>query len=152
MAAQNAPSPATLKINFPSINTPFEAPSGGPTAPWYLAFLGLFNRTGGKVGIDGAQLTQDDADLQLLTAMSLPVRGDAAPLPFDVPPGASPYIYQAPFRGFVSVTGGTVSAVGMSRDGGVTYFTISGGLVPVFDGDLVEITYSAAPTITMIGS
>jgi hypothetical protein len=51
----------------------------------------------------------------------------------------------------VNVYGGTVSAVDLSRDAGANYFTISGGMVPVFTGDFVRVTYTVLPTMTMIG-
>lgn len=151
MAVPKGATKPTLNINFPGINTPLLSPEGGPAAPWYLAFLGYFNRTGGPTGIDGAQLVIDDANQQFLTGMSPKVHGDSAPLPYNVAIGVSPAVVQAPFRGYVNVQGGTVSAVDLSRDGGANYFTISGGLVPVFTGDFVQITYTVLPTVTMIG-
>ena len=58
--------------------------------------------------------------------------------------GASPWTYTAPFDGTVVVTGGTVSLLSWSRDGGVTFYTVSGA-IPVSRLDQVKVTYSAAP-------
>lgn len=152
MSVPKSQTASTFPNNLPSMASPLAGPDGGIAVNWYRALLALFNRTGGTSGINGAQLSIDDDSAQLFNAMSLPVHGDSAPLPMGITPGPSPFAYQAPFRGFVNVEGGTVSDVSWSRDGGVTYISISGGLTPVFTGDLVQITYSAAPTITMMGS
>ena len=101
----------------------------------------------------GPALTQAAADSSLLQAMAPPVEpiGDGAPPPFAITVGASPFIYQAPFRGTVIVQGGTISAIAFSRDHS-TFYTYPTGVVPVFTGDVVKVTYSGTPTMTMIGA
>lgn len=141
-----------LKINLPGQNMPVLTQQGTFSMPWYQAFIGFLNRTGGGAGIDSATLLQDDNDNSAISAMFAPVGPGNAPQPYAVTPGASPWTYQAPFAGFVSVQGGTVSAVALSGDGGSTYFTISGGLAPVLEGSYVKVTYTVAPTVTMIGA
>ena len=59
--------------------------------------------------------------------------------------GVSPWVYTAPFDGSVTVTGGTVSALGLSRDSGVTFYAVS-GVIPVSRLDRVQVTYSALPS------
>lgn len=154
----STPPPAfQTNVAFPNINTPLamtgpDMPSsGGPTSPWYRFFTTLWTRTGGQQGINGAALTQASSDQALLIAMNAQPIGDGVPLPIVITPGASPYSYQAPFRGTVLINGGTVSAISFCRDGS-TQFAFPTGVIPVFTGDVVTVTYSGAPSMTMIGS
>ena len=63
--------------------------------------------------------------------------------------GPSPFAYQAPKKGFVIITGGTVSAVTFTRVG--TYSTgMVSGMFPVSLGDILTVTYSGTPTITFV--
>lgn len=64
--------------------------------------------------------------------------------------GASPYTYTAATDGVVTVTGGTVSAIGYGRRGTFTTLGVTSGLVPVKQGDAVRVTYTSAPTMRMI--
>jgi hypothetical protein len=68
-----------------------------------------------------------------------------------VQPTASPFSFQAPSRGSLAVSGGTVSAILLSR-GRVSGVNIgfTNGPVPMAAGDTVSITFSAAPTINFI--
>lgn len=68
-----------------------------------------------------------------------------------VTPGASPYTYTAPFRGFLIVQGGTVSLIEFSR-GGTTYRNVgvTAGAIPANSQDLIRITYTVAPTLTFV--
>ena len=63
--------------------------------------------------------------------------------------GASPYVYTAPTAGIVTVTGGTVSALTLTHAGHVTSVTTNPATLYVSVGDMVTITYSAAPTVTL---
>lgn len=63
--------------------------------------------------------------------------------------GASPYSYEAPRDGFVSIVGGTVSAVAYIRQGVTTAIGVP-SIVPVKKGDTVRITYTVAPTVVLI--
>ena len=67
-----------------------------------------------------------------------------------ITPGASPYSYTAPFWGSVAVTGGTVSAIAISRQGTSIATGLTVGVFPVARGDVLTVTYSVAPTITFI--
>ena len=62
---------------------------------------------------------------------------------------ASPYTYTATADGFVSIVGGTVSGLAYVRQGVTTALAV-GPMVPVKKGDGVRITYSVAPTVTVI--
>ena len=61
-------------------------------------------------------------------------------------PGASPWTYTAPADGSVLITGGTVSAVALSRDGTTFYALPIAGITPVSRLDSVKTTYTGAPT------
>ena len=155
--AVTRPAPGIGNSAFPSITTPLETtppgapPSGGPSAPWYQFLRALWVRTGSQQGIDGPALTASVADNTLELAAIPPDFGDGAPPPFGIAVGASPFSFQAPFRGTVLISGGTVSALQWTRDGS-TFFTYPTGVVEVFTGDVVKVTYSGLPTMTMIGS
>lgn len=61
----------------------------------------------------------------------------------------SPMTYVATQKGFMVVSGGTVSAIAFSRDG--TAFYTSGeitGSFPLSNGDSLRITYTVIPTLT----
>lgn len=93
---------------------------GNTTRGWYSLFAGFF--TGQATG-----------PAALLTA------------------GPSPYTYKATQGGTLIIQGGTVSLVSFSRDG-VTNFNTGQiqGLFPLSQGDLLIITYSAAPNVAFI--
>lgn len=63
--------------------------------------------------------------------------------------GASPFDYEAPRDGFVSIVGGTVSAVALVRQGVSTSLGVV-AVVPVKKGDTVRITYTVAPTVRLV--
>ncbi len=63
----------------------------------------------------------------------------------------SPFVYSAPAKGFVLLSGGTVSAVAFSRDG-VTYYATGeiAGQFTLSAQDFLKVTYSVAPTMTFV--
>lgn len=65
-------------------------------------------------------------------------------------PSASPYSFTATSTGRVAISGGTVSLVRVGRLD--SFFDVGqvAGLVPVRKGDVVEITYTVAPTVTFL--
>jgi hypothetical protein len=63
--------------------------------------------------------------------------------------GASPFDYLAARDGFVSIVGGTVSAVALIRQGASTSLGVV-AVVPVKKGDTVRITYTVAPTVNLV--
>jgi len=63
--------------------------------------------------------------------------------------GASPFAYQATQKGFVIVTGGTVSSIQFTRTG--TYSTgQTAGVFPVSLADILTVTWSVKPTMTFV--
>jgi hypothetical protein len=145
MATQN------LKVSFPAQSQPVEMqPAGTFQAAWYYFFQQLFNRSGGQAGVDTVALKSEADSTATLQAMSQPLRGNTKPPFMPVTPGASPFSFVAPFAGDVVITGGTVSATALSRDG-TNFITYPPGVVRVAQGDTVKVTYSAAPTMTMVG-
>lgn len=71
--------------------------------------------------------------------------GYAAPVPQAVTVGASPWSYTAPdYPTNLYLTGGTVSAI---TQGGVTVASASERVIPAEPGDVIVVTYSAAPTV-----
>ena len=63
--------------------------------------------------------------------------------------GASPYAYQAPVKGFVILSGGSVSAVQFTRS--VTTLTNqTSGIFPLNQGDTLTITYASLPVAVWV--
>ena len=81
------------------------------------------------------------------------INGDSLAAPAAVTVGASPFTFQYTGTNSASliVNGGTVSNIAFSRNG-TTYFTLgtTSGMFTVSPGDYIQVTYSAAPTITTI--
>ena len=64
--------------------------------------------------------------------------------------GGSPYSYVANRDGSLSIEGGVVSAIDLTRTGVTISTATLSGFVPMSEGDWVTITYAAAPTINFI--
>lgn len=62
----------------------------------------------------------------------------------------SPMAYTAREAGTLSIQGGTVSVVTISRGNTSIVLGLVGGLIPMATGDKVTITFVTAPTITFI--
>ncbi len=61
---------------------------------------------------------------------------------------ASPYTYTAPRGGYVIVSGGTVSAIAVSRTSGVFYSTgQTSGAFTLSKNDKLEVTFSVMPSV-----
>jgi hypothetical protein len=77
--------------------------------------------------------------------------GAPGPILADLAVGPSPFAYTAPSGGTLSVHGGTVSLITISRArvSGVNVGFTSGS-VSVAANDVVTITYSVAPTVNFI--
>ena len=91
--------------------------------------------TGGTVTINGSPVTAANTAGAAVSALTV---------------GASPYAYTAASRGSVAVSGGTVSALTITRGGVVVPTGEVAGMVPVMNGDIVTVTYTAAPTMNFI--
>lgn len=82
-----------------------------------------------------------------------PILPDAVPLAQPVASitvGASPFTYTASFAGSVAITGGTVSAIALIRQGTSVATGLTTGLVPVSRFDQVKVTYTVLPVLTFI--
>lgn len=66
--------------------------------------------------------------------------------------GASPFDYIASAPGSVVVTGGTVSAIDITRNTVTLPTGQTAGIFPVATGDIVTITYSVAPDVSFVPS
>lgn len=64
--------------------------------------------------------------------------------------GASPFSYTAAFDGTVVVTGGTVSAISLTRQGTSVATGITTGLFPLSRLDIIQVTYSGLPVMTFL--
>ena len=67
-----------------------------------------------------------------------------------VTPSGSPYTYIAAKPGSVSVAGGTVTAISITRGGTTVTLGATAGLFSLSTGDTMTVTYAVAPTIHFI--
>lgn len=107
--------------------------------------------------IQAADVVVSDADLPsiarvLLLAQDvlLPDPAPAAQPVKTITVGASPFTYTAPFNGNVAVTGGTVSAISIIRQGVSVATGLITGLIPASRADQIQVTYTGIPTMTFI--
>ena len=77
------------------------------------------------------------------------VNGSATPIS-AVTPSASPFLFTAPTKGALNVSGGTVSAIAHVRGATTTSLGGTSGNYLVSKGDVLKITYSVAPTLLFI--
>lgn len=96
----------------------------------------------------------DLPDLQraLLLAQDplLPDAVPRAPPASAITPTGSPFTYTAAFDGILIVTGGTVSALALIRQGTSIALGITTGPVPLSRLDAIQVTYSGAPTMNFL--
>ena len=67
-----------------------------------------------------------------------------------VTPTGSPFAYVATAPGTLSVAGGTVSNISITRGATTVSLGLLAGLVPVSAGDTITTTYAVAPTMAFI--
>lgn len=84
--------------------------------------------------------------LQQLLTLATPSGANAAAITVS----ASPFSYTATDSGVVLVSGGTVSAIALGRNGTFTSIGVTAGPVPVSEGDVVRVTYTVIPTMTFV--
>lgn len=80
-------------------------------------------------------------------------KSSAFTAPSGITVGASPFVYQnsGSTPADVIVQGGTVSAVELTRDNVTFYSTgVVGGVFNLSPGDRLRVTYTVAPTMTLI--
>jgi hypothetical protein len=80
-------------------------------------------------------------------ALFVAFAGAGAPI-VPVTVGASPFAYTVATGGALALSGGTVSAVTLTR--GSTTVPVSPTSIPARNGDVITITYTAAPTVNFI--
>lgn len=101
-----------------------------------------------------SSLTNRDLTNVLLQAQDTPLQDPAPraqPAQSVTLPG-SPFTYTAAFDGTLVVTGGTVSAIALIRQGTSVATGITTGLFPLRRLDQLQITYSVVPTVTFLPS
>lgn len=169
---------ATLNL-FP-YRVAFVDPQGRLTPEAYRALMALSSRVGGSFGDQGVDVfgdvvsvaadqtiqaesiaqpieqSSDGADVQqpaseqsqaLEMVFQPPVLGSAIQ---PITPGASPYAYRTQQEGTLSVVGGTISAISLTRAGVSVSLAVSTPMIPLSPGDAVTITYTVAPTLKLI--
>ncbi len=67
-----------------------------------------------------------------------------------ITPGASPYAWTAAESGTMAISGGTVTAITITRSGTTAALGILAGAIPVSTGDLITTTYTVAPAMAFI--
>lgn len=100
----------------------------------------------------GAGMVQRINELFRAVAVSFNEAVDRISTPLSVSAvtvGASPFDYSVTRDGFVSIVGGTVSAVAYVREGVSTSLGVV-AVVPVKKGDVVRITYTLTPTVVLV--
>lgn len=97
------------------------------------------------------QLSRITSDPQVIRFFESLMRGNLANAEAIVL-SASPYTYVATADLSLSVVGGTVSQLAYNRNGTNTNIGVTAGLIPLLAGDGLTITYTVAPTVTMIPS
>ena len=89
-----------------------------------------------------ALLLAQDGFLQETQPLAQPVQ--------TISVGGSPFTYTAPFNGHVAVTGGTVSAISIIRQGTTVATGLTAGVIPASRADQIKVTYTGVPAMTFI--
>lgn len=96
------------------------------------------------------EVLSDGAIWQVVDGANSAAWGSSAAIA-SITVGASPFAYTAPAAGSVLIVGGTVSAVTLKRGAPAAVSVgATAGSVPVSAGDIVTVTYSAAPTMSFV--
>lgn len=100
---------------------------------------------GQVLGLDPVQEPSPQG-LLLLDGLSQPAPVDALTV------GASPYVYTPGTAGACIVSGGTVSAIAISRDDGTTWLAtgLTSGAFPLERTDSIRVTYAVLPTMNFL--
>jgi hypothetical protein len=163
-------------VNVPFV----DLKTGVVTETWFLFLIQLFRRSGGSSGIPPNSLTVADvlaleelfspagsgSENEFEMEMAFPPIVPAQYLPDStfapaadtgyaqsagaVTLGASPATYVASYRQGFHITGGTVSALSMQRGATVLPLAPGSQIVELSPGDAVTVTYSVAPTVTIL--
>ena len=107
----------------------------------------------GETEVDAFALRQPVSSALVLAQDDLlPDPTPAAQPAASITVGASPFTYTAPAAGQVAVTGGTVSAIALIRQGTTVATGLTVGMFPVARLDQIKVTYTVAPTMTFLPS
>ena len=167
-------------LNLFPYRVPFVAAQGKLTPEAYRALLTLSQRVGGSFGDQGVDvfassgqehdslLSQSESISQpfgidpdypdvsqptqaveqlLEMVFQPPVLGSAILI---VTLGTSPYTFRTQLEGTLSVVGGTMSAISLTRAGVTVSLATSTPMIPLSPGDGVTITYTVAPNLKLI--
>lgn len=162
---------------FPS-RVAFVDAQGRLTPEAYRALMALYDRVGGSFGDQGVDVfgfSENEANQNQEAVVYPPqeshieladiAQPQAGPIKdpemvFQPPvlgsaiqaitPGASPYTYRTQQEGTLSVVGGTISAIALTRAGVSVSLAVSTPMIPLSPGDTVTITYTVAPTLKLI--
>lgn len=169
---------ANVNSDIPLINVPVVNANGMVNEAWLLFFIQLWRRTGGGTGNTPAEYFSNPTEtygnapvdftgqvfgneLQMAVAQLPDVLQEMVFAPASntgfaeaistITVGASPFAYQVSKNSAVQITGGTISALTLKR-GSVTLpiNVLSGGIIELTTGDILTVTYSAAPTMNLI--
>ena len=147
---------------MPRLDTPFTNSDGTVALAWYAWLRSIWIRTGCNAGeqpgsVQTASVVAQNPASQLngysLTGEDLGVIGTSTSPggPAEVQTlGASPFVFTAGLAGSLLVSSGKVQ---ISRDSGVTYYTVGlqGGLIPVLATDLVEVSWTGSvPSVVFL--
>ena len=167
-------------LNLFPARVAFVDAQGRLTPEAYRALMALYDRVGGPFGDQGVDVFGDvvsavfDQTIQA-EIVSQPIapslefadvhqpgstQSQDAEIVFQPPvlgsaiqaitPGASPYTYRAQQEGTLSIVGGTMSALSLTRAGVSVSLAVSTPMIPLSPGDAVTITYTVAPTLKLI--
>ena len=68
----------------------------------------------------------------------------------SIPLSGSPHTLSIGSNGLLAITGGTLSLVEYGRAGAFVGVMSASGVIPVYAGDSVRITYLVAPAVSLI--
>ena len=108
----------------------------------------------GSFGEDESMYLRSQIQNALILAQDsmLPDSPAAAQPVQSITVGASPFSYTAAFSGSVTVTAGTVSLISIVRQGTTVATGVTTGIFPAARGDVVQVTYTVAPTMKFLPS
>ena len=167
-------------LNLFPYRVAFVDSEGKLTLEAYRALMALYGRAGGSFGDQGIDVFASTAQESDEKSTPIEMISQPASIGFDYPdmpqpptaesllhemvfqpeviggaiqtvtPGASPYTYRTQLEGSLSVVGGTMSALSLTRAGASVSLATSTPMIPLSQGDAVTITYTVAPTLKFI--
>jgi hypothetical protein len=155
--------PSVLNVtSIPAPRVPvIDERTGLMSREWYRFFINIFTLTGSGASTETLQDLQVGPPPPADPTPALAVEPALSPgeppgwalLPRAVVVGASPFLAQNTTGRDVDiiVTGGTVSAIAFSRDNATFYAVgLTAGMFRLSPFDYLRVTYSVAPTMTLV--